>query len=346
MIFVASILGLVLSGQDVPTLSPDCRDDNGTDRCSQTNRAAVLNTLGMLAIEDEKTAGVEVYRVIQIDGYGNVMPSIAYERRPGSAPQVVIYAADGNKMAAPVTAREWSTVQGMARFADRTLEPLPGPTDALAGLCLHAWLSTVEIANAAERGMPNGPVRRRTESACNGTLTTRFAFDLPALAIKHFPECDVLDPEDYRNDVTRLAQCVRFKGDRLAAAELMNQVGWRLTPDREPDTARAWASQFGLNAETRLDWAGHTVTARRGINSNAVATYLAQRQTETPSLRAYIGSFNGTSSTRVETTGRTDMDGPENSRLSATFSQVWVWNSAGLNWTLERWTVQPFEPIN
>jgi hypothetical protein len=342
---VALILSLALSGQDAAP-SRDCLDDNGTDRCAREGRAEVLATLGMVSIEDEQAAGAEVYRTLQVDGYGNVMPSIAYERRVGEPPQVVVYAADGNRLTAPVPADEWATVQAMARFADRTLEPLPGPADPLASLCLHAWLSTVEIANAAERGVPAGPVRRRTESACNGTLTTRFAFDLPALAIKHFPECERLDPEDHRNDMTRLAQCIRFKGDRLAVAELMNQVGWRLTPDRDADTPRAWAVLFGLNAETRLDWAGERVTAGRGLTGNAVAAYLAQRQTEDDSLRAYISGYNGTSSTRVETTGRIDRDGPDNTRLSAPFSQVWLWNSNGLNWTLDSWTIQAFTPIN
>ena len=79
---------------------------------------------------------------------------------------------------------------------------------------------------------------------------------------------------------------------------------------------------------------------------NAVAAYLAQRQTEDDSLRAYISGYNGTSSTRVETTGRIYRDGPDNTRLSAPFSQVWLWNSNGLNWTLDSWTIQPFTPIN
>lgn len=345
MSLIALAFVAALVGQDA-VVPRDCRDDNGVDRCAEENRAAALNSLGMTSIEAEKAAGVEVYRILQVDGYGNLMPSIAYERRPGSAPQVVIYAAEGNRLAAPVSAPEWATVQRMARFADRALEPLPGSADPMVGLCLHAWLSTVEIANAAERGVPEGPVRRRTESACNGALTTRFAFELPVLAIKHFPECDALDPEDHRNEMTRLAQCARFKGDRLAAAALMNQVGWRFTPNRGSDMARAWAGLFGTNAETRLDWAGDRVAASRGIAGNAVAAYLAQRQTENPSLGAYISSFNGLSSTRVETTGRLDMDGPADARLSAPFTQVWVWNAPGLNWTLESWTVQPFGPAN
>lgn len=341
MSLIALSVALALSGQ-TPDISRDCRDDNGTDRCAEENRAAALATLGMTSIEAEKAAGVEVYRILQVDGYGNLMPSISYERRPGAAPQVVIYAADGNRLTAPVSAPEWATIQGMARFADRTLEALPEEADPAASFCLHAWLSTVEIANAAERGVPQGPVRRRTESACNGALTTRFAFELPRLAIKHFPECDALNPQGHRNEMTRLDHCVRFKGDRLAAAELMNQVGWRFTPHDSPGDPVSWDRIFGINASVRLNWAGQTVVARRGGLGDEVAVFLAQRQTETPSLRAYIESFEGTSSTRVETAGRISMNGTGDTQFSAPFNQVWVWDDAGLNWTLESWTIQPF----
>lgn len=339
MSLIAAIAALLLLGQDVPR---DCQDDNGTDRCAAEDRAEVLRALGLTALEDEKAAGVEVYRILQVDGYGNVMPSIAYERRPGGSPQVVVYAHEGRRLSASVSVEEWADVQQMARFADRSLEPLPDQAGPLSGLCLHSWISTVEITNAADRGVPDGPIRRRTESACGGALTTRFAFDLPTLAIKHFPECALLDAEDFRNDMTRLAFCTGFKGDRLAVASLVNQVGWRMTPDDDADEPLAWARRFGMNAMVRLDWGGDVITASRGVTRNAAADYLAQRQTENPSLRAYIQAYEGVSSTRVETAGRIYGDGPDETRLSAAFEQVWLWDSAGLSWTLESWTVQPF----
>ena len=341
---IALVFATALAGQDV-AVPRECRDDNGVDRCDEENRAEALIRLGMASLEVEKAEGVEVYRTLQVDGYGRLMPSVAYERRPGQAPQVVIYGTDGDRLAAPVSADEWRRVQDMARFADREVAPAPR-SDAAEDevfICLHAWVSTVEIANAAERGVPEGPTRRRTESACDGALTTRFAFDIPALAIKHFPECDVLNPEDHRNDMTRLAQCLHFEGDRLAAAEVMNQIGWLLTPDGHEDTELEWARQLRPTARTRLIWAGESIGD--GANVSTVSRDLARRQAEDPSLRAYISSFNAPSSTRVETTGSMERDGPEDSRLSAPFTQVWVWDPNGLSWTLESWTIQPFAPL-
>ena len=143
--------------------------------------------------------------------------------------------------------------------------------------------------------------------------------------------------------MTRLAQCLHFEGDRLAAAEVMNQIGWLLTPDGHEDTELEWARQLRPTARTRLIWAGESIGD--GANVSTVSRDLARRQAEDPSLRAYISSFNAPSSTRVETTGSMERDGPEDSRLSAPFTQVWVWDPNGLSWTLESWTIQPFAPL-
>lgn len=339
--FAALLLGLALSGQE-PATDRACRPDNRTDRCVTFDDD--LRALGMRPLEDEQAAGAEVYRITQIDGYSNLMPGIAYERRRGSSPEVVVYGKEGARMSAPVSPEEWRTVQGMARFADRELAPLADErANFLAGICLHAWLSTAEIANAARRSVPDQPIRRRTETACGGGLTTTFAFDLTAMAIKRFPDCDLLDKSDYRNDMTRLEQCLRFKGDRLAAVELMNQVGWRFVPDDAEDKALAWARRLQPRQTTRLDWGG-TVTTGGGGARSPVAAFMAQLQTQNPSLRGYISTLNAVSSTRVEATGRMDMSGPDDTDLTAPFTQTWVWDPNSLAWTLETWIVQPFAP--
>ena len=344
--FAALMLSLALSGQEPRTTDRNCTDDNGADRCARLSEDA--RTLGMPALDQEQAAGTEVYRIIQIDGYGRLMPGIAYERRTGSSPQVVVYGKEGARMSAPVSPEDWRTVQGMARFADRELAPLPGePANALAGICMHAWLSTVEIANGAQRGIPNQPIRRRTESACGGGLTTTFAFDLTARAIKAFPDCDLLDKSEYRNDMTRLEQCLRFTGDRLAAVELMNQVGWSFVPEDADDKALAWARKLQARQATRLDWGGQIIKGG-GSARSPVAAFMAQLQTQNPSLRGYISTLDAVSSTRIEATGRMDMEGPEganDTRLTAPFTQTWVWDPNSLAWTLDTWLVQPFTPI-
>lgn len=324
----------------------NCRDDNGVDRCERL--AQDVLTLGMASLEAEKTAGAEVYRILQIDGYGRLMPGIAYERRVGAGPQVVVYAKDGVRMAAVVPLAEWEAVQGMARFADRELTPPGRSNPDEISICFHAWLSTVEIVNAADRGQPDGPIRRRTESACNGGLTNRFAFDLAALAIKRFPDCDVLDPDDYRNDMTRLEQCARFRGDRLAVAQLVNQVGRSFMPEREDGSPLGWARRLQPRESSRIDWGGQVATGGDGARS-PIAVFMARIQAENPSLRVYPSTFEGVSSTRVEVAGEAAMENPQDENglpLSAPFRQVWVWDVNGLTWALESWVVEPFAPLS
>jgi hypothetical protein len=342
--FAALVISLTLAGQDAGTVNVRCRTADDVDRCHPANRATLVGALGMATIEEERGAGVEVYRVTQIDGYGRIMPGISFERRPGAPPQVVVYGHGGRRMSAVLPFTDWRTVQSRGRFADRELVPLPKSAPDEVSICLHGWSSTVEIANAVDRGVPDGKSRTRSESACDGGLATRFANDAAQLAITNLGDCDALDPDEHRNDASRLQVCLGFDGDRLAAAEVMNQTGWRLTPDN-PETARAWASVLGMNSATRLDWAGTSVTGARGVAANPVAVFLAARHAESPSLRAYIGALTGVSSTRVEATGSLEMDGPGDGRLQAPFRQVWIWDPNGLMWTLQSWTVEAFQPM-
>lgn len=323
------------------SLNRDCLDDNGVDRCARL--AEDVRALGMSALEDEKNAGTEVYRIIQVDGYGRLMPAVAYERRVGSEPQVTVYGHDGARMTATVSPLEWRSVQNMALLADRQIVPLPEESGIIS-LCLHAWLSTVEIANAADRGRPTGPIRRRTESACEGGLTSRFAFDLTAMAIKRFPACDILDPRAHGNAMTRLGLCVHIRGDRMAAAELLNQTGQWLEADDGDDLALAWARQLRPRNDAHLDWAGRQVAGGQGAGAS-IAAFMARVQADNPSLRAHLSSFNAVSSTRVEVSGAAMMDDPQDEvgpQLYAAFQQAWVWDSNSLVWTLESWVVEPF----
>lgn len=342
---LAAVLAVAGSPQDEDA-ARNCRDDDGVDRCARV--AEDVRNLGMASLEEEKAAGAEVYRILQIDGYGRLMPAIAYERRVGAGPQVVVYAKGGVRMAAAVPVAEWEAVQSMARTADRELVPRPGRADSEEIiLCLHAWLSTVEIANAADRGRPDGPVRRRTESACNGGLTSRFAFDLTALAIKRFPDCDVLDPDDYRNDMTRLEQCALFRGDRLAVAQLVNRLERWFMPEREDGSPMGWARRLQPREFSRVDWGGQVMTGGGGARS-PIAVFMARIQAENPSLRIYPSTFEGVSSTRVEVAGDVAMENPQDEdgpSLLAPFRQVWIWDVNGLNWALESWVVEPFAPL-
>ena len=343
MLSVALIAALTL-GQS-PTSDRNCRDDNGTDRCAAENHAALLDQLGMRSIEQEQADGVEVYRTLQIDGYGRPLAGVAFERRVGASPQVVVYGPNGARMAAQASVADWRRIQSDAVLADRQLVPLAADPNEI-GLCLHAWVSTVEIANAAERGAPDGKVRRRTENACGAGLTSRFAFDLAARALKAFPDCDALDPDDHRNDATRLRTCVGFKGDRLAAAELMNQIGQTVGPDNDQNTPLAWMRSLGGPSRIAFDWGGQKIDGRGTYRNNPVVAFLVDQKAQHPSLRGYMTTLDAVSSTQVEVGGYLHRDGEGDQRVSATFRQTWAWDRNTLNWELESWTVEPFRPVN
>lgn len=348
MIF-AVLFSLAITAQ-AAEVSRDCRDDNGRDRCASEDRARVEAALGMASIENEAATGAEIYRARFVDGYGHDMPAVAFERRQGQSPQVVVYLSGGKLIRGVVSQSEWDAVRKGARFADRTLAPKPEtnlpPDQRPMSICLHAWLTTVEMSNSPEAASRVTPVRRRQESACDGALTTEFAFDLAKRAIAVLPDCDALDPEEHRNDITRLAVCGRLEGDRIAAASLMNQIGAGRAKIREDLTpARAWGYWMGTNNQVELTWAGETARNARTVNGRRADALLAAQLVASPDLRAYMQRFNAVSSRRVETTGTLERDRGD-VREHAPFAQVWVWDWGLDDWMLESWTVEPFAPVS
>jgi hypothetical protein len=332
----------------------NCRDDNGVDRCEADSRAATLTLLGAPSIEAQAAEGAEVYRVLQINGAGREEPIIAFERRPGSSPQVVVYARNGRTLRAGVPQTVWQEVQRDGRIADRDLGPAPGADSSTVGLCLHGWLYTVELANlrGIERQLAGdrGPVRRRTMSACGDNLTARFAQKLATEAIRLLPDCDALDPDKHRNDTTRLAVCASMEGDRMAAAQLMNQIGWgRIEPRGDLPAARAWAAWMGGGWATRFRWGTEPAVRNEGGGSRyPAAQRLVELTAADPELRAYMSGFRGVSSTRVETTGAFSTEtGPDDAKVysQAPFTQVWGWQEGQQQWVLEEWIVEPLAVV-
>ena len=341
----AVLFSLAIGGQTPePIPSRDCRDDNGADRCATDAQVRTRQTLGLASIEDEARSGVEAYRALYVDGYGRDMLAVAFERRPGRSPRVVVYLADGKTLSGAAPLEDWRAVREGAAYADRRLEPLP-KTDEL-DICFHAWLTTVEMANAPQGGERVVPVRRSQQSACGGELTTRFAFDLAARAVRLLPDCAVLKSEDHRNDVTRLAVCGRLEGDGMAAASLMNQIGaGRVALRGDLAPARGWSAWMGTNNQATLTWDGVTARNERTVNGRHADRLLAAQVDAAPGLRAYMDRFNAVSSRRIETTGSLERDIGDR-RETAPFQQVWVWDSGLGGWMLDTWIVEPFRPMD
>ena len=345
---LAVLFSLAIAGQS-PEIPRQCRDDNGADRCAADQQAAVRAKLGVAAIEDEAAADVETYRAFYVDGYGRDMPVVSFERRPGSDPMVVVSGSDGRRMSSPVSSEAWDRVRVGGRFADRALGPAPASasSDDFA-ICLHAWVTTVEMANSTPDERRGGPVRRRTENACGSELTTQFTFALAEEAVKAIAPCGLLDETVQRNSVTILQTCLGLSGDRFAAAGLMNQIGNGM-PRRGPDSADAgsWRAYLGTNGSPEVRWAGERVKTERGRDSRAAEFIVAQIQAH-PSLRVWPKRFEGRDSRAATVEGvvaySTGEDAAEQ-RYEAPYSQTWVWDPSLVEWMLETWTVGAFVTV-
>lgn len=341
----AAVIGL----QAAPVQDRTCLDDNGRDICAPAMRAELLQRPGMASAEEDAAAGVESYRVFFVDGYGRDMPAFAFERRPGSGPMSVVYGFNGTRLEAPVSPDVWAEVSARAEFADRSLAPPQGQPDAPANICLHAWSSTIEMTNSKVTRWQTEPVRRRTESACGGALTTRYAFFVAEQTLEAQPHCQGLDRNRQRNLVTLVASCLALRGDRVAAAAVHDQIRDG-RPRNGLDLADpfAWQAYLGTNGSPRLNWAGQEVVGRQGRDRN-VAEFIVARLREHPDLRFYPATYEGTDSRRVMVTGRVQYseasaDGQER-RFQADFTQTWVWDPNLSEWMVSDWTVQPFSPI-
>jgi hypothetical protein len=336
----------VLSDQD-PAVSPNCLDDNHTDRCDAANRDRMLARFGAPTIEADAAAGAEVYRALYIDGYGRELPIIAFERRPGQPPQAVFYGANGRRLNAPLADAQWKRVQREGRFADQQVAAPspPGVPDGIGPICLHAWVTTIEMANAPAGRSASTPLRRRTEDACAAGLTTQTALLFSELALDAFPQCSVLDRTDYRSSIHLLDVCASLEGDVHAASELHNTLDQRSRPGAvEP--ALYWSRYVGMNAVTTLEWNGDVI--RAPLHGKQVVDFLAARQTE-ENLRLLPVAFRGEAAREVSVTGTAERseaaaDGVQAGR--AAYTQRWTWDPSGLSWTLRSMTVGAFVPAS
>ena len=343
-----ALLGAALLGGQIAPPDRTCLDDNNRDICAPAMRSALLERLGMATAEADAAAGVESYRVFFVDGYGNDLPAFVFERRAGAGPMSVVYGADGKRLEAPVSPALWDEVVARAEFADRELVPLPADPDSAPGLCLHGWSSTVEMTNSRVTRWGSEPVRRRTENACNGALTTRFAFFLAEQTLKGQPHCQALDPDRQRGTVTLVATCMGLSGDRVAAGSAFDQIR-----DGQPrqgadlNNPYAWQAYLGTNGSPRLDWGGQVVVSRQGRDRN-VAEFIIARRQEHPNLRFYPATYEGIDAKRVLVTGQArysrEAANGEEAGFVANFTQTWVWDPNLSEWMVSDWTVEPFAP--
>lgn len=345
-VLLSATPALAQSDDDLPG-PRECLDDDHTNRCDPDVQARTRESLGLASIEDEAASGAIVYRALFVNGYGNDMPAVAFERRPGQSPEVVIYGFDGRSTRAPVSQEAWQQIEGEAPIADRVMAPLipepeDDPDDVSISICLHPWVQTVEIANAPRERFAEEPVRRRTESACNYGLTTRFAFRLADLAVEQIPWCHRIDEANERNNVTRLNTCLFLAGDRLAAADLHNarlaDVEWRRDEDVN---ATDWRNRLGFSNRATLTWNGEAVRSSGDWRNDPLITFLLARFEEHPDLEFYPVDLEGLDARHVVVRGEVGY-GFDDTLMVADYQQTW--ELVSLEWHLVDWTVGPFAP--
>lgn len=216
-------------------LRSDCYDDNMIDRCDPAVQRDVRARLGLASVEELNEADTQIRRAFFVDGHGNDLPVVTFERVHGESPQVRVSAivANGGRgrvvnVVAPASLDLWNEAIEQSRYFHRALtdeqrtpsEPLPPGYVRVPGMCLHSWVVTVEASDPGA----DLRVRSKTQDACNDGLVIPFAFHLADLAYRALPPCSGIRVGDGRDSITALALCALLDGDMPAAGEALNQA--------------------------------------------------------------------------------------------------------------------------
>lgn len=334
---------LALALQVAATPTAHCTGARRNEVCTDTGRAELRQQLGLQPLEVETAQGVEVYRAFYLEGGGS-RPAIAFVRRPGQNPAVEVVAGVGSSMRADVPLDVWGQVQAAAQIADLAV----APRDGSEGVCMDGGAVFAEIGLPAPNARSPAINRQRAASNCQDSGTLFFSRLLVELAEPLFPGCAAIPREFIADGVTRLYFCFRLTGDQVAAAEVMGLAHRDVSVREDDSLARKraeWARATGVNPWTRLRWAGEDVPPNPGGREAGGATdFLIARSVDSPGLRFDPVTFNGVSATVVEVGGHASKAaGPDSGSLYANYRQVWR-RTAGNEWRVTEWSVEPFTP--
>lgn len=277
-----------------------CRDDRGTNRCSDAEQERMRALYGVRSIEAHRDAGDQLRRVFYVDGYGRDLIMIAFLRSPGSDPTAWVHypRREGQPWPEPMKAAVpqaiWDRVIRRSEDFHRTYALLSGEDPESRSICLHGWVYAIEALDRPRGRLP-AELRRKTESACENGPGSEFAEELAALALALFPHCAAIDLEKQRNEATVLDLCRVLSGDRLAAAEVLNLANGFL---QLQDSDDAYRIRGAFADQTAIEWAGERYT---GPGYRAAEFWLSQLQRRTTNL--YIAGIEGRSADQVLLTG-------------------------------------------
>jgi hypothetical protein len=343
MIGITALLLLAISAQTAP--DRNCTDGRGVDRCAEAQQGRSRALLGVRTIEAHRDAGDQVRRVSYVDGNGYDVIVIAFVRAPGRDPAVFVHFPrhDGRPAPEPIQAavpyEVWTEMLTRSAHFDRSFVPLPagqGEPD----ICLHPWIYTVESTDPARANLRPAALRRKTENACADGPAEAFAMDAQRLALPLFPYCARLDPQRFPNPATRLGACRLLRGDRMAAAEVLNRLG--AFHARESQDVVNLAGIFTRDA--RIEWHGRPSPGRGGA-----AAFWLSGVAEASRANFFYEVVEGLAADRVRVTGALwRYTGGENGvpaiHYAAPVEQIWVFGPAQqfeiVSATIGPWGVQ------
>lgn len=326
--------------------------------CLTARRERMWARFAIAPIDEEAASGAQIMRAGIVDGVDRDLVAITFEARPDQPPVVVVEGHGGQRISHPLPAASWKAALDGAFFADRELVPPrraltpEGQGDIL--ICIHSWSAHVEIANVPGSDEGQGPVRQRSEDACDGPgLAFRYAFRLAELAVNAIPACAALNPEQHRNDASRLAACLTLRGNTLVAADLMNQKGEPPDGSRGDDpNADEWAYWLSTGMTGRLEWAGEVVQEsnvfREGQpRSPRLSDVMVERVGPLEGFTVYQNQFGARDADSGWITGQVAYwvgDANSEQQMVADYRQDWS-RPDGDYWRMDNWVIGPFRVL-
>lgn len=342
VIFSVSLAALAAAQ---PTADPNCRDDDRyAGRCAEERLRQSLDAYGVTSIEAHREAGDQVYRVFYYNTHGWDIILIAFVRAPGRDPAVRVHypstrwGARAEMIEAPITQPVWDELARRAAHFDETFALGPGEDPALRNVCVDGGSYRIESVGRTRGRLP-AEIRSDVESSCESGPGSLFAAEAARLALPLFAHCALLEPHDEGLEPLRLRDCRVLRGDRLAAAEVMNLAeGFRFFSG--PEEAHRISGVFA--EESSIDWNGEHY---RGPGHRADEFWVERLGTEGAQL--FVERVEGESADRVRLTGSfsrsTDTPrGRDTGYEHARVEQIWVRDFNG-EMRLESATISAWE---
>lgn len=220
-----------------------CNDEYGRQLCDQAVWADIVSSFGLEPAERVQQQGFQGVRVFTINGYSNDMPAISILHRgvvkdwdlQDVTLEVRRVAYEDESKAGPaILKREaWSNLvdimgglqdlvaESPERRVDedmleKTFKDDNGEERTVVSICLHAWVTVTE--SLTDKG-----VTRRVRDGCGSDPVFEASYAMSGQALRGFPYCNHLEPDNHRNESTQLSRCFALDGvDRVAAAEVAN----------------------------------------------------------------------------------------------------------------------------